>query len=654
MGGTGVQHSLCCFPLAMRAWWVLALACAPLMAFAAQCGPDSKCPRDSPCCSATGECGSGAVQCAAGCNPLYSFSSTSCAANPICTNMNVTIPQKSFNSTNVFVPIATYNGDPSQGVFTFESGYLGTGSQGVLLEMNKGHASRIATSRYMLFGNIEARLKHDPQSGLVTTFGTLSDIGDAIQWQFGGRNGSQASANYFAMNNQTNPVGAPLSLGKGFSVSDFHTYGIRWAPDSIQWVLDNKTVHTVQRAKAGKQYPRSPSRVVFTAWGVSQGTNKALRKWANGALSFTSSTYNNMGFYAQELTNLQISCANLALSNVSTTGGGSDVTSYFYTGKNSTNSGEPEFELTRDPIRLISNPAQDSPDDAPGSPNLGQNGPMANMFAGGTQGTQQKTSAPVSDDSTSNKVKIGVPAGIGGAVVLGLLILLAVYLVRRAHKKPPPPPPMSEVGSMYAPPPLGIYSPNERQPVQQMSPYAMPYDSATHSEHIAPSHSQATTIHMPASDDTELTDEKGAYLEEEEEEPVEDVYSDEASSERHSFDSDSSNTRQRMHYAARNVRRYDARLTKEQKDELAAQEAWDELRYAALGDENGTYFHARSVSSPQVGASPHMRSRAKYSRGGAHVPSASVSGRSDRADTSDYRSLASHSRRRSHFPSDEL
>lgn len=623
---------------------------------------------------------------------MYSNSPLSCVANPVCTNVNASVPHSVYNNRDIFVPIESFNGDPSDHLFLFESGYLGQGGQGVQFETNKGHASRVSTARYMLYGTVEATLRHDTQKGLISTFGTLSDVGDAIMWQFTGQNKSTAAANYYAMNNQTDLTGTTLHLGSNFSAAEFHTYGLVWNEQGIRWTLDGREVHRVTRSQAGAQFPRSPSRVLFTTWGATPQTPRRLKKWAGGSMSYKSSMYTTQGYFSQELSHLRIECANLKQSNVTVTGAGSSPQAYVYTGKNSSVSGEPEFFLSRDKIQLISNPAKDGPDDVPGSPNLLEDGPNTNMFAGGTRNINNGASASSGDgqskngtntsnsrqgdahsESTSTKVAIGVPVGIGGAVLLGALALLAAYLLRRQRKKkaapPPPPPPMHEQPSapplgihspsphpaMYAPPPNAAYPQAYAPPAAMQgspgvpsAPSTMPYSQPE----VPPSHSDATMIPMPAQDDKTLQEENtistgypGASYDET---LTSDLDSERtASSDASLPSSPAPRRRHRMHYSmpgGRHGGSYASRLTKDQLEELAAQDEWHDLHHAALGADNEVFFQARSPAStlPSSGG----RARAHYSRRGAHGSSASASGR---PAGSDYRS---HARRRSHYASD--
>ncbi|WFD03624.1 hypothetical protein MOBT1_002317 [Malassezia obtusa] len=209
--------------------------------------------------------------------------------------------------------------------------------------------------------------------------------------------------------------------------------------------------------------------------------------------------------------------------------------------------------------------------------------------------------------------------------------------------------------AMYAPPPNAAYPQAYAPPAAMQgspgvpsAPSTMPYSQPE----VPPSHSDATMIPMPAQDDKTLQEENtistgypGASYDET---LTSDLDSERtASSDASLPSSPAPRRRHRMHYSmpgGRHGGSYASRLTKDQLEELAAQDEWHDLHHAALGADNEVFFQARSPAStlPSSGG----RARAHYSRRGAHGSSASASGR---PAGSDYRS---HARRRSHYASD--
>ena len=43
-------------------------------------------------------------------------------------------------------------------------------------------------------------------------------------------------------------------LPQGFS-DDFHTYGVNWQPDQIDFYIDNNVYHTIHKSESGGHWP---------------------------------------------------------------------------------------------------------------------------------------------------------------------------------------------------------------------------------------------------------------------------------------------------------------------------------------------------------------------------------------------------------------
>lgn len=519
---------------------------------------------------------------------MQSHEAMACVSNAVCAPMDVGIPPSVYNDASVFRPLLQYNGDASVAPFVFESGYLGQGSDGVLLEMNAAHSSRVSTSHYMLYGNVTARLRHNATVGLVASFGTASDVGDAIVFEMGGTNTSRVATNLAALGRTPSALGVDAHVPH-FSFADWHNYTIAWAPNRITWSVDQHVVRTVQRSHATRYFPRSPSRILFTLRGTTAGSSQRERRWAGGILNVTSASFRERGYYAQELSHLTVACADLAQSNVSVTGVGSVPIAYYYTGTNSSASGAPAFQLSRDQVHLLAQPAADGKAGMPGLPGASPYGPRPNMYTGGTG---RSRGAPPST-SVSNGVKIGVPLGVGLAALAGMLAILVYYFVRRhrrAQRRPPsvadpsvPPLGIHPPGTIYSAYPLAEYTAEaEAEPMPQEAPAApaAPADlSWTFDDAQTPDASHKASLAHDAyteadSDDTSFLSEAPVH----------------------------------MHYAGHDT------PPRAEHDRVAAQEAWDELRRAALGDDRP--FVADKPFRARRGTH-----RAAYSEGGALSPS---------------------------------
>lgn len=533
---------------------------------------------------------------------MLSQAATACVSNAVCAPMDVAIQPGVYTDASVFRPLMQYNGDASAAPFVFESGYLGRGSEGVLLEMNAAHESRISTSRYLLYGNVTARLRHNATTGLVASFGTASDVGDAIVFVMGGTNTSRVATNVAALGHAPSALGVDASVPH-FSFEQWHNYSIAWTPNHITWSIDQHVVRTVQRSHASSHFPRSPSRVLFTLRGVTPSSSQRERQWAGGPLNVTRASFRRRGYYAQELSHLQVSCADLSLSNVSVTGVGDAPIAYYYTGHNSSVSHEPAFQLSRDQIRLLAHPTDHGKPGMPGWPGAAPNGPRPNMYTGGTG--RGGPSSPSSAPSVSNGVKIGVPLAVGLAALMGVLAILAFYFVRRhqrAKRRPPSTidpvsPGLSSTGVFNASYPLAAYAPEESFDKETPDTSWMMQEVVT--PHESHDKDDMYSHHVDVPDDVD------------------------------SEASIATEGRQHMHYAGHDrVRHYESRRPEADKERIAAQEAWHELRRAALGDDVPT-FPSSSDTPFRARRGAH---RAAYSEGGAlsppltHTPTLSMHG----------------------------
>lgn len=596
--------------------WAFSAALAAFAAagLAARCGPGSKCPEDAPCCSYNGVCGGGAAQCTSGCNPMFSYSTLSCVSNPICKDLDVPVPPSVYNHTKTFRPILTYNGDPSLAPFTFESGYLGAGPEGVLLEMTKGARSSISTTTYMVYGEATVKVRREPQDGIVSTFSLVSNVGDAALWQFSGNNGSRLNTNYFASGNES-PIGREHNGGKDFSFGDFHTYGIRWYPDSLKFTLDGKVVRTVKRSKAHGKYPNTPARLQLTTWSTSDSSKEQVRKWA-GMPSYDTESYKNNGFYALELSKLSVKCAEPSLANVSVNGVGPSPVAYYYTNANSGR--RPSFALSRDNIHTLKDPSKDAPEGLPGYPDQNATGPHPNMWTGGGELTKQRHSGSHDDgDGVSNGIKIGIPVGIGAGIFAILVALAIVYYVRYRNKER-----------------------KRRSMLERMYPVSQPPQSVDHSVALAPSEypypeyraQQAQPQQQFVDYGTASSNEKADSVPEftkEEDYYYQDPYGEVDATAGVPFDYDSEDDRSPppQHYAGQGdvLRQTSERRRGGNRSERRSERRRlrEELREAALGDNEGSFFRTRpertdSISKPRRSI-PRKEppTQAAYSRGGA-------------------------------------
>ena len=398
------------------------------------------------------------MQCAGGCDPISSFKASSCLPNPVCRSRQMTITPSDYNNESIFMPVLEYNGNASS-PFTLDAGSLGPGPEGVLLELKTAQQAKISTTDYFMYGYAEATLRHDARQGLVAAFILMSNVKDEVDIEFTTSNASLMMTNYFHLGIPVRDHGTDVSL-LNFNVSDWHTYGLNWTSSQLQWTIDGQVVRTLTREEAGSEYPRSPSRIQFSTWAGGNATNpEGTIEWAGGPIDWNTPQYKKQGFYSQEIKQFNVQCASLSslnLTNVSGSGAGSgngNVTSFVYTGANSTQTGEPLFGTSTAPLRILSDPGADGYPGYPGygmtSNGSGSDGQSSkdgkgssNTHGKDSQGSSKDGAANAKDDAsngssdtTSDALKYALP--ISGAIV-GLAAAWAIIaFVRRRHLKAP-------------------------------------------------------------------------------------------------------------------------------------------------------------------------------------------------------------------------
>lgn len=353
------------------------------------------------------------------------------------------------------MPILEYNGNASSS-FTLDAGSLGPGPEGVLLQLKAAQQAKISTTDYLMYGYVEATLRHNARQGLVAAFITMSNVKDEIDWEFTTANASTGKTNYFWLGQPTTAHGTDVSP-RNFSVSDWHTYGLNWTSSQLQWTIDGQAVRTLTRDQAGNSYPRSPSRVQFSTWAGGNATNpKGTIEWAGGPIDWDTPEYKKNGFYSQEIKQFNVQCGSIGALNLSSisgsnggSGGNGNVTSFVYTGATSAQTLEPTFETSTAPLRILSDPGADG---LPGYPGYGVSSSDSDSDSKSSKDSKnsnkddkgsdkdgnansKENAKESSSGTTQDAIKYALP--ITGAIV-GLAAAWAIVaFVRSRHLKAP-------------------------------------------------------------------------------------------------------------------------------------------------------------------------------------------------------------------------
>lgn len=284
------------------------------------CNEDSSCPESAPCCSQYGECGVGAY-CLGGCDPRFSFQRESCVPGPTCLDKSYT-----FDSLDRVVPIDKFQGDPNVADWTVDgTPLIYNGS--LLLTMAKDTVGTvIASTRYVLYGKVSARLKTSRGRGVVTAFITMSNVKDEVDFEWIGASINTAQTNYYHKGflDYHNSVHVQ-KLSNTFE--NYHTYEVDWRPDEITWSIDGVVCRTKKRSETWNNkteeydYPQTPARVELSVWPGGLASNgKGTISWAGGTIDWDSPYMQPHGYYYATIDTINISCYPSTLANFSRSG----------------------------------------------------------------------------------------------------------------------------------------------------------------------------------------------------------------------------------------------------------------------------------------------------------------------------------------------
>ena len=151
--------------------------------------------------------------------------------------------------------------------------------------------AEIRTKDFYGYGMYEVTMKPIKNIGVVSSFFTYTGPSDNNPWdeidiEFLGKDTTKVQFNYF-----TNGKGNHEHIyDLGFDASEeFHTYGFKWAKDSITWYVDGEAVYT-----ATEDIPSTPSKIMMNVWngigvdswlGAYDGTTPITAEYKNAAFT---------------------------------------------------------------------------------------------------------------------------------------------------------------------------------------------------------------------------------------------------------------------------------------------------------------------------------------------------------------------------------
>lgn len=271
----------------MRLFYPLAtvIFCTVVLA-QTRCGPENPCPKDKPCCSLYGECGTGAY-CLGACDFKNSYHESSCAPLPVCKDQFYT-----FHDTNSIVHQDEYDGDPEKYGWYTNGKVLSHKDKALLIMEKESFGTVITSTRAVWYGKVSARIKTSHGPGVVSAFILMSGSKDEIDYEFVGSDLNHAQTNYYYQGvlNHTNSE----KIGVSNTHDSYHTYEIDWQPEAIHWSIDGTAVRTLKRddtynaSTKTYHFPQTPSSIYLSLWpGGSSKNGEGTIQWAGGPIDWS-------------------------------------------------------------------------------------------------------------------------------------------------------------------------------------------------------------------------------------------------------------------------------------------------------------------------------------------------------------------------------
>ncbi|RKP15065.1 glycosyl hydrolases family 16-domain-containing protein [Piptocephalis cylindrospora] len=303
--------------LTLGSLWLVAMVSADVCEhFGAQC------PSTSACCK-QGYCSADPNFCTTGCIPNASYSPQSCFPQPKCVDLS--IPEGGWKGESI-IPLQNFTGDPGTGNWTsdFQPNHASVNGAGDLiltLSMDGGSAKNefgkpqgfgatISSIRSLDYGAVTAKIKSASTSpGVVSSLIVRNSYGDEIDFEWVGKEKKEVQSNFYWNNelDYTKSVHHPMPEDP---TVNFYTYGIRWTPDEIQWLIEGSVVRTVYRntttfiaANSTYKYPSRPALVQLGIWDGGQGL-QGTADWAGTPTDWADPNKK----YDMTVKNLDVSC----------------------------------------------------------------------------------------------------------------------------------------------------------------------------------------------------------------------------------------------------------------------------------------------------------------------------------------------------------
>lgn len=195
----------------------------------------------------------------------------------------------------------------------------------------------LASSTYMWYGNVRARLRTSRGQGVVTAFILLSDVKDEIDYEFVGVELTTAQSNFYSQGIPDYNNAANISLSDTYA--NYHDYEIQWTPDTITWLVDGQVGRVKQRSDTWNStsnswnFPQTPARVQLSIWPGGLASNgQGTIDWAGGLIDWDSQDIQQYGYDYAQFEYVTVDCFNATSPPGTNTG-----VSYYYNNAAATN-----------------------------------------------------------------------------------------------------------------------------------------------------------------------------------------------------------------------------------------------------------------------------------------------------------------------------
>lgn len=161
---------------------------------------------------------------------------------------------------------------------------------------NVGFGTRLSTTRFINYGKITAKMRAVAVPGIVTTFITMSERKDEIDWEFVGGKRSSGETNIFykgilefQIRSETITTG-PIDQSREYSI-DWNRQRIIWSINGNEvrtYALSSPNAVTSMTPPGERSYPSSPAQVQIGVWDGGSSSSAGTSQWAGGPVPWAS------------------------------------------------------------------------------------------------------------------------------------------------------------------------------------------------------------------------------------------------------------------------------------------------------------------------------------------------------------------------------